>query len=318
MRLGADPELAAGERWMSYMLAGRFEEAWRESDRVMAERVRRGERCDGRPHHLRWVWGGAPFDGEHVLVRCYHGLGDSIQFLRYARLLRPRTRAVTVQAPMALLPLLRPLAGVDGLVAIEDGSDPPGWTVDVEATELPHAFRTTIETVPARVPYLAVERGRAELRENRLKVGLVWASGLWRPERNIPLALLAGLAAIPTIDLYCLQRGPSLVETRRSPRLPFQNAGDESEDIQATAALITALDLVISTDTMVAHLAGALGKPVWTMLHFHADWRWLVAGETSPWYPTMRLFRQPSAGDWSTVAREVIAAAETLAETVAR
>src|SRR5690606_2407835 len=120
LRLGLDPERGAAERWMSYMLAGRFEAAWREGDRAMARRRAAGERCDDRPLHLRWVWDGRPLDGRHVLVRCYHGLGDTIQFLRYARPLRARARAVAVQAPRVLLPLLRTLDGVDRLVPLED------------------------------------------------------------------------------------------------------------------------------------------------------------------------------------------------------
>ena len=309
---GLDLERGAGERWHCAMLAGRFEDAWKESDRVLARRRRDGERCADRPLHLRWVWDGTSPAGRDVLLRCYHGLGDSIQFLRYAPLLRRTARSVTVEAPAALLPLLRSLEGVDRLLPLEDGPRPAGGAVAIESTELPHAFRTTLGTIPAEIPYLRADPGRAEARRramdrDMLNVGLVWASGLWRPERNIPLALLAGLGRVPGVALHCLQRGPCREEMRTGGPA-FCNPEEESADIAETAALIAALDLVISTDTMVAHLAGALGRPVWTLLHFDADWRWLATGDRSPWYPTMRLFRQPRPGDWDAVAALLTAA----------
>ena len=311
LQLGLPPDEGAGERWMCYMLAGRFEDAWREGDRVIAARLRSGETCHDRPLHERWVWDGSRLDGEHVLVRCYHGLGDCIQFLRYVPLLAKRARSVAVQAPGPLLELLQTLEGVDRLFPLE--AEPAGHTVEVEATELPHAFRTVLGTVPGSVPYLSADPARTAVYRRRMtsdsiRVGLVWASGLWRPERNIPLHLLRGLAAIPGVSLHCLQRGPCVEEARQGSAPAFSDPGNESDDVMETAALVDALDVVISTDTMVAHLAGALGKPVWTMLQFAADWRWLASGETSPWYPTMRLFRQPAPGDWGSVAEEITAA----------
>jgi hypothetical protein len=298
LRLGLDPEQGVQERWMAYMLAGDFERAWRESDRVLARRNELGHSCADQPFHLRWVWDGLDLTGKSVLVRCYHGLGDTIQFIRYVPLLKRVTRRVVVQAPEAVVPLLRSVPGIDGFAALSYDEPDLSFEADVELMELPHYFRTTLVTVPAHVPYLSAPASAPSV-AGGFKVGLVWAAGEWRPERSVPLALFDGLAAIEGLAIYNLQRGPALVEVERSA-LGARMANPEGapEDIVQTAALIEKLDLVISVDTMVAHLAGALGKRVWTLLHFHSDWRWLVDRDDSPWYPTMRLFRQGRPGGW--------------------
>jgi hypothetical protein len=141
-----------------------------------------------------------------------------------------------------------------------------------------------------------------------LKVGLVWAAGEWRPERSAPLALFDGLIGVENLAIYNLQRGPALAEVATTAiGARMLNPGGAPEDIAATAAMIRDLHLVISVDTMVAHLAGALGRPVWTLLHFHSDWRWLVDRNDSPWYPTMRLFRQGEPGGWEPLLARVTA-----------
>lgn len=292
MASGCDPSEDALERWMCHMLLGDFESAWRSTDRLQQY----------GPPECRLLWNGASFDGADVVIRCEHGLGDTLQFIRYAALLRPRCRTITVAAQPDLISLLRTMPEIDRVSAPGEASLANG--VAIECMEMAYAFRTTLETIPARVPYLGAELLRTP-GNGPLRVGLVWASGLWNPDRSIPLEKLAPLAAIPNLAFFSLQHGPAWREALCSP-LPFVNPA-EPVDSQActTAAQIAALDLVITVDTMVAHLSGALGQPVWVLLPYAADWRWLLAREDSPWYPTMRLFRQASPGNWNEVVQRL-------------
>jgi hypothetical protein len=306
--------------WMSHMLRGDFESAWRLADADRDRRRRAGITGADWPRHMRPVWDGGELSGTHVLVRCYHGLGDTIQFARYLPLLAGRAALVRVEAQPELIPLLRALPGIAGIVPLGTEDYPParfGCDAEIDITELPHAFRTTLGTIPAAIPYLRVKPERLEEAARRLsalsgsarrRVGLVWTAGAWKPERSVPLAQLARLAKIPGVALVNLQRGPEHRSWRESPAaLPMIEVFD-SDDVDDTAATIAALDLVVTVDTMVAHLAGALGAPVWLMLHFAADWRWLLDRSDSPWYPTMRLFRQKRPGDWDTVVAEIATA----------
>jgi hypothetical protein len=210
-----------------------------------------------------------------------------------------------VQAAPALHGVLAGAAGVDRLVALDDETPDPPHEVDIELLETPHALRLTVERIPRAAPYLAVDpaliaAAGARLRALRgRRIGLAWAAGAWRPERSVPLALLAPLFERPGIAPVNLQRGPALDELRALGRPVFaQDPTRWSDDLAETAATILNLDLVVTVDTMVAHLAGALGAPVFTLLHRDADWRWMRRGSDTPWYPTMRLFRQRRAGDW--------------------
>ena len=304
--------------WMSHMLRGDFESAWRLADADRDRRRRAGITGADWPRHMRPVWDGGELSGAHVLVRCYHGLGDTIQFARYLPLLAERAALVRIEVQPELIALLRSLPGNVDLVPLGDQDHPParfGCDAEIDITELPHAFRTTLGTIPAAIPYLSVEPERSEAAARRLsavpgrlRVGLVWAAGAWRPERSVPLDRLARLSKIPGVALVNLQRGPEYRSWRESPAaLPMIEVFD-SDEIADTAATIANLDLVITVDTMVAHLAGALGAPVWLMLHFAADWRWLLDRSDSPWYPTMRLFRQKRPGDWDNVVAEIAAA----------
>jgi hypothetical protein len=311
---GADLLDIAGRQWRCAMLLGDFTTAWRISDAVLTARRERGLSCAGQPYHLRWLWDGQPLEGRHVLVRCYHGLGDVLQFIRFAEPLRRLASRVTVQAVAPLLPLLRSVRDIDAVVPLCDGEG-PCHDIEIELMELPHALRVSVATIPRRVPYLTVDRDRvrarrAELgRPGRAKVGVVWAAGAWKPERSVPLELMLRLCGVADVDFVNLQRGPALAEldTLR-PDPSWIEWGKGSADLLETATTIAALDLVISVDTMIAHLAGALAVPVWTLLHSDADWRWLAGREASPWYPTMRLFRQTRAGDWHGVIADVNAA----------
>jgi hypothetical protein len=180
--------------------------------------------------------------------------------------------------------------------------------------ELPYIFRTSAETIPTAVPYLHVpeenvraRRGELEalgLNAETLNIGLVWSSGDWNPERNVDLAELRRLGRIEGLRVFSLQRGDAREKLREHAWIV--DAEDEADTILDTAAAILNLDLIISVDTMVAHLAGALGEPVWLLLPFAADWRWMAYREDSPWYPTMRLFRQKHRGNWEQVIERVI------------
>lgn len=303
LTLGLDPLANGGERWMAAMLLGDFPRAWTVSDAVLANTAPEDLDRRDRPFHQRAVWNGAPLDGKRVLVRCYHGLGDILHMARYLPLLARRAAGVAVQAPDAVHAVLRRLDGVDAVLPLDDGIAVP-HDVAIEMMELPHAFRTTLETLPTDVPYLAVEEERVRAqaarlrRTGRLAVGIAWAAGAWDGGlRSLPPEMLERLAAVPGIDWVCLQRGPA--QEQALGRLVFRDEGPRTDDVLDTAAMIRALDLVVSVDTMVAHLAGALGAPVWTLLRFAADWRWMIGRDDSPWYPTMRLFRQAAPDDWA-------------------
>ncbi|HEY3909360.1 MAG TPA: glycosyltransferase family 9 protein [Stellaceae bacterium] len=298
------------DEWVGAMLDGAFERAWEISDRVLRER--QGRSCADLPHHLRWVWDGTPLVGRRVLVRCYHGLGDTLQFIRFVPQVAAVARAVIVEAQPALLPLLRSVCPEAEYHPLD--ADLPAWEVAVESMELPHALRIAPAELPGRIPYLrppAECMGRRQADRDgpgRRRVGLVWAAGNWRRERSIPAALLLPLARLP-LDLVGLQQGPSR-EDRAAAGLVGALCGmvPASATIAETAALICQLDLVVTVDTMAAHLAGALGRPVWTLLDAEADWRWMRHRSDSPWYPTMRLFRQERPGLWGPVIERLTAA----------
>lgn len=290
------------------MRRGEWEAAWRVSDAVL--RGRAGSSCAHWPRHEQWVWNGEPVRGRRVLVRCYHGLGDTLQFIRYTGRLRAVAREVIVWAQPELLPLLGTARGIDRLLPLHDGSPEAAFDVDVEVMELAHLFRDTPGTLPAEVPYLHADPAPLPS-DGKLAVGLVWKAGDWDDRRSIPPGLLAPLAELPGVTLHILQRGPGLAE-----RPDGLGVVSGSDDVTHTARVMKALDLVISVDSMPAHLAGALGVPVWALLHADPDWRWMQGRDDSPWYPTMRLFRQSRPGDWEGVVARV--AGELAARSAAR
>jgi ADP-heptose:LPS heptosyltransferase len=306
-------------RWREAMLAGTFEDAWRETD--LMERPRRMAERRGvftpQSHHL--VWNGEPFRDRRVLVRCEHGLGDTIMFARYFPLLAQSAREVIVQTQPQLLALFMEMPGVTRLLNAWTADPDPPHEVVIECMELAYAFRSTPATLPARVPYLKVERpfvlpNECKADQLRHKVGLLWAASDWDTRRSVPISDLAPLAQIPGVTWYSLQQGARAAETRSAP-LPIEPLSRHTQKIEDAAAAMRALDLIITVDTMAAHLAGALARPVWLILRHEADWRWLREGDSSPWYPTMRIFRQPEPGNWRAAIEDV---ARHLAALVAR
>jgi hypothetical protein len=233
-----------------------------------------------------------------VLVRCYHGLGDTIQFARYLPLLRERAGDVILWTQPSLIPLLETVDDGIEILPLHDGAAPVEYDVDVEIMELSYVFRSTLATLPKEVPYIHVEP--ATLPPARgLRVGLVWKAGDWAEHRSIPFVMLEPLIRLP-VTWYVLQGYPGLAERPDG----FGIVVGE-RDVVELARAMRALDLVITVDSMAAHLAGALAVPVWTLLHAECDWRWMSDREDSPWYPTMRLFRQPREGDWGPVLARV-------------
>lgn len=279
--------------WAAHMRQGDFESAWRISDQ--SQRY-----FKDLPRHLQPVWRGLPLKDKHVLVRCYRGLGDTIQFVRYAPLLKALATGLSIAAQPELIPLLRTMHAFDSISTLDDNFNGWRYDVDLEITELPYVFRSSIENIPCNIPYFDVPKAPLSCGGN-LAVGIVWAAGDWDRRRSLSPEQFVPIMNVPGVRLYSFQRGTEIDQSTfpAVKRLAWR-------DIFHEAGLMRALDLLISVDTMPAHLAGALGVPVWLLLHADADWRWMTAErQDSPWYPTMRLFRQHRSGEWRPVIEQV-------------
>jgi hypothetical protein len=281
------------------MRAGDFERAWAINDRDLAMLAYPPKHTG--PRHLQRIWRGEDLTGKHVLVRCYHGLGDTIQFLRFMRPLRDIARSVTVWCQSELLPLVQRAAGVDRAFALHDGAPDVDFEVDIEIMEVPHAIKARREHVEMRAPYVSLPPAVEPTlpHERGLAVGLVWEVGNWDKRRTVPLSLL-GYLAVPGVTLCSLQRG---VRTRELAEIGARDVS--TPDITILGHLLRRLDLLICVDTMVAHLAGALGCDAWVLLHADCDWRWPSSESHSLWYPSLRLFHQRTPGNWDSVLGEV-------------
>jgi hypothetical protein len=204
---------------------------------------------------------------------------------------------------------LQTARGIDVLLGLHDGDPAVEYDVDVELMELPHALRTTVDTLPRSVPYFSLSGPSRDVTVNgRLRVGIVWQSGSWDPQRSIAPRLLEPMLRMMTdIDWQIFQRGPALNDWGARP-----GAIPALSGILEEARALTTLDLLISVDTLSAHLAGALGVPTWTLLPHDADWRWMNDRDDTPWYPTMRLYRQHNRADWSDVIARVTTSLQRL------
>ncbi len=294
-RCGCDADACAAGRWECHMLQGDFLSAWRESDAIAAR---------GNPDPHRY-WDGQPLDGRNVLIRCLHGLGDTLQYIRYAPLIRQKAASLTVEAQPQLKALLAYNEVADRVITW--GEPEPPWDQQIEIMEIPRIFRTDLSSVPAAVPYLKAPRTHeSELLDNHglLRTGIVWNSSQYNPARSVPVDLIASWFDIPGVAFSNLQAGPERFDLDRvSAGIPMLYR--EGGSILSTAADLNSLDLVITVDTMMAHLAGSLGKNVWTLLPYRCDWRWMLARADTPWYPTMRLFRQTTPGSWASLIEQV-------------
>jgi hypothetical protein len=304
-----DPS-ARGHRALALLSFGRYEEGFREYEwRWECKDFTTPVRQFDQP---RWTGKTDP-RGRTILVHSEQGYGDNIQFARYLPLLADRGAKVIVEAPAALCGLMASVRGVSRVVAA--GVRPPPFDLQAPLLSLPHAFGTRLETVPADVPYISAPADRLEKWRDRLKlsrdelnVGLVWRGNVKpNPKRSIPLAQLAPLGRFSGVRFVSLQVGDQGEEADAPPDgMRLTDLRNELKDFLDAAAVIDQLDLVLTIDTAAAHLAGALGKPTWTMLIAAADWRWLQPPrEDSPWYPSMRLYRQSRADDWSDVVERV-------------
>jgi tetratricopeptide (TPR) repeat protein len=259
-------------------------------------------------------WDGTPLAGQTLLIHWEQGLGDTIQFSRYLTLLTGGKLIFVI--PSVLASLLKNLPQVNTIITHDQLDKEPDISYDIwiPLLSLPRHFATTLDNIPAAVPYLypdlfKVEQWHQRFAQNHFKIGIVWAGNPNHQDdrnRSCSLTYFAKLAELPHVTLFSLQKGaaanqPVPQEMNLVSLTPFL------KDFSDTAAVIANLDLIISVDTAIAHLAGAIGQPVWVLLHFNSDWRWLVAREDTPWYPTMRLFRQPTPGDWDSVFSQVLA-----------
>ncbi len=307
-----DPLLPAevGALWTAAMRGGDWEAAWRQTDQLEIPR-RQAQSQPGferQPWHL--CWDGSPFQGRSVLVRCEHGLGDTLLFLRFVERLNRRARELHV---MVQPPLVRLLQQAHGLGQVHDGWLGPDWPeheVEIEVMELAYALRATAATVPPPYPHLAAQaRRHSTLRlddgDGRLRIGLFWATSDWGPSRSVPWPALAPLLQVPNARFHVLQQGPPAQEAVGVAGIePLWRRTARIED---SAAALLQLDLVIGIDGMLAHLAASLGRPTWLLLKHEADWRWMEGRADSPWYPSARLFRQRRPGDWAGLVEEVAA-----------
>ena len=304
----------------AFLALGRYDEGWREYEwRWKSKQLRPAFRDFAQPE-----WQGEAGEGRTLLIHAEQGLGDTLQFCRYVPLTKERGFHVLMEVPLPLKRIIQSLDGVEKVVTTGDVLPP--FDLHCPMMHLPLAFHTTLETIPAKLPYLSPDpadlakwRDRvAALANDALKVGLVWAGSsrahLHSPDliaadqkRSVASEVLAPLMDVPNVQFFSLQKEG----TRAPDAFHLIDWMADCHDFADTAALIMNLDLVISVDTAVAHLAGALGKPVWLLNRFNSCWRWLTGRDDSPWYPgTLRLFNQNEMGNWDEVVMRVCAALE--------
>jgi tetratricopeptide (TPR) repeat protein len=296
---------------------GRFDPGWRQGEWRL---VRAAKESPPR-RFLRSLWmGEGALGGQTILLHAEQGLGDTIQFARYAPMLAERGARVILEVQKPLVPLLRGMRGVASVHAA--GDEPPDFDRHCPLMSMACALRTTLDTVPAEIPYIAPDAARVEKWRpviealGRPRIGLVWSGNRDHKNdrhRSMTLEQLRPLLAISGLHFVVLQRDLRERDALLLTELPgITVPGERLEDFADTAAIASMLDLVISVDTSVAHLAGAMGKPLWLLLPFAPDWRWLLEREDSPWYPSARLFRQPARWDWESVIARICGAAAAL------
>jgi hypothetical protein len=264
------------------------------------------------PHFDRPQWDGAPLEGRTILLHAEQGAGDTLQFVRFAPLVKERGGTVVLAAPARLHPILGTAPGIDRLVPPCRQSPPPEFDVHCPLLSLPAIFATTPETVPAAIPYLQAEPARIERWRTALealpgfRIGIAWqGSRTMLPYdlfRSVPLSQFEPLARVDGVRLISLQLGASEQIGALAGRFAVVDLAEKLDESAGafldTAALLVNLDLVVACDTGIAHLAGALGVPTWIALPVVPSWRWLLDREDTPWYPTARLYRQVYAGRW--------------------
>jgi tetratricopeptide (TPR) repeat protein len=296
---------------MVHLVAGDLRAGWPHAEYRHALKLGGAGREFAQPQ-----WRGAePLAGRTILLHAEQGFGDTLHFVRYVRLVIALGAAVHVEVQPALKALLA--ASLPEAAGVLAHGDPlPSFDLHCPLPSLPLAFQTELASIPSKVPYVRVPAGRREQWRGytgggkALRIGLAWAGNPTHPNdfnRSLTLADLRGIfTQLPGAQFFCLKKELSAADAAVLAAAPeVTDPGPLLEDFADTAALLEQLDLVIAVDTSVAHLAGALGRPVWIMLPYSPDWRWLLGRTDSPWYPSAQLFRQPRTGDWAPVLEQV-------------
>jgi tetratricopeptide (TPR) repeat protein len=295
------------DRALVLLTLGRYDEGFTDYE-LRSQLPHFAERMD----RTRQRWDGSDPAGKAIVIINDQGMGDLIQFIRYAPLLADRGARVWVACPPALESIIMSVRGVSGVIDLQ--SPAMGNELWVWEASLPAMFKTTIDTIPADMPYVRADTPRVDRWRKRLasdpnfKVGLVWAGEAMNDNDRARSCRLSDLTplAMEGITFYSLQKGPPAVQAADPlAGINLIDLAPELNDFGDTAAVMECLDLIITVDTAAAHLAGALARPVWTLLYKGADWHYPVGRSDSPWYPTMRLFRQSELNDWSSVAARV-------------
>jgi tetratricopeptide (TPR) repeat protein len=311
LALDADLAEAGWNKALALLLSGRLGEAW-----DLYEWRWQAVKGLALPEIGRPQWDGSDGAGRTLLIRCEQGYGDAMQMARYLPSVRDRGWRVALECPPKLARLFCDSGLAD--MVIPFGAARPAFDAWLPIMSLPRVFRTELATIPSSCPYLKARPApRAQFESSRLTVGLVWQGSLTNDRgrfRSCALSDLAALQDVHGVALCSLQAQISAEDRRLLERLSIPDRESGLSDFADTAAVALSVDLVITVDTAMAHLAGALGRPVWMLLSAFPDWRWMLDRDDSPWYPTMRLFRQHRAGDWSQIVQDVAAALQRLVD----
>jgi len=292
-------------RSLILLLLGRFNEGWEEFEYRFKKEKPTDSRVFNKPK-----WNGSSLEGKKILIVSEQGFGDDIQFIRYVPLVKEKGGYVILECKKEFRKLFENFPGVDKLVEKEDKIPNVEFDFYIHLMSLPRVFNTNLNIIPNKTPYLKanprlVKEFQAKFNTNNFKIGIVWSGNPNQDNdmnRSITFDKFKLLKEIPGVDLFSLQKEEVSQQLNDHKII---NIADDIEDFMDTASVIENLDLIISVDTSVAHLAGAMGKPVWTLLSFTSDWRWLLDRDDSPWYPSMKLFRQQKLGDWDSLLNEV-------------
>lgn len=307
LSINQDYHPARFNRALSYLLLGEFERAWPDYEVRLQQ--------PGFPviDLDQPKWDGAGLSGKAIFLYAEQGFGDTFQFVRYAPLVKEKGFRVVLGIPPGLESLLRRCDGIDETIELGPSVS---LNIDVQAPllSLPGLLGTTVDTIPAHIPYIKadaqkVEQWKSRFSEYHLNIGIAWSGNPQHPfnrSRSCPLQHFAKLSTFGYAKFFSLQKGPSAYsQVKNVFWADLIDLDSEIQSFEDTAAIIENLDLIISIDTAVAHLAGAMGKPVWLVLNKIPDWRWLLDRNDSPWYPTMRIFRQQQPNDWDKVFQDI-------------
>jgi tetratricopeptide (TPR) repeat protein len=308
LKLNPDNALAHWNMARALLLSANFKQGWQENEW-------RWKINEYSPQNFQQpLWDGSDIEGRSILLHAEQGFDDTIQFIRYAPLVAQKGARVIVECQREVASLLKGLEGIGHIVM--QGDQLPAFDIHCPLLSLPLVFNTTIDRIPAKIPYISadpllVDKWKVRMQQDTsdLKIGVTWSRNSWNKYdqyRLFALGAFGTLGRFEGISWYSLQQGKAAEQAKHPPEgMKLIDYMEETQDFMDMAALIQNLDLVISLDSPVAHLAGALGKQVWTLLPFSPDWRWMLDREDSPWYPTMRLFRQPDTGEWEPVIEKL-------------